>query len=554
MSQPSLSQPPSTQPNGSQLGARATGLTLAGLIVAVSMTTIDQTIVALSAPTIETDLGLGHDLMQWAVNVYLIATAAAFLLGGRLADVFGHKKMVQIGIAAFGLTSLLCGLAPTGAYAGAWLITTRALQGVAGAIMFPAAIGIVAQSFPREGRAKAMASFFAITGAMTAIGPIAGGFLTQWTWRSVFWVNVPLAIVASAIIAVSAAPSVRRNERIDLPGALTIAAGLGAIVFGLQQAGSWGWTSPYVLASLVAGVVLVIVFVLVERRTDEPLVKLELFRDRGFVIVTLATLFASMAFLSTFFFLSVYGQVSLELTAINTGLLFGKFFVGFVIAAQIGSRRFDQVGARSVLILGGLIGAAGFGWLAVSVTTIPANPGAVINPQTWPIMLAGAGVGFMISAASTDAVNRAIGASYGEVTAISQTMRNFGSALGLAVFSTLVTGVLIDKLTASFTALGAPADAAREVVGRISGAEVGHGTGSGSFDQLPTALQQQYLQAVHQGYADAVAWAFAGAAIAMLAVTLLGLCYPKGVISATFGDREDSGSAAAESGTATVAA
>lgn len=538
----------------SHSNTKATGLTLAGLIVAVSMTTIDQTIVALSAPTIETDLGLGHDVMQWAVNVYLIATAAAFLLGGRLADVFGHKKMVQVGIAGFGITSLLCGLAPTGAYAGAWLITARALQGVAGAIMFPAAIGIVVQTFPREGRARAMASFFAITGAMTAIGPIAGGFLTQWTWRSVFWVNVPLAIVASIIVAVSAAPSLRRDERIDLVGVLTIAAGLAAVVFGLQQAGSWGWTSPYVLASLVAGIGLIIAFVQVERRTPEPLVKLELFRDRGFVIVTLATLFASMAFLSTFFFLSVYGQVSLELTAINTGLLFAKFFVGFVIAAQIGSRRFDRVGARSVLILGGLIGAAGFGWLAVSVTTIPADPGAVLNPQTWPIMLAGAGVGFMISAASTDAVNRAIGASYGEVTAISQTMRNFGSALGLAVFSTLVTGVLTDKLISSFTALGASAADARGVVGRISGAEVGHGTGSAGFDQLPAAVQQQFLQAVHQGYADAVAWAFGGAAVAMLVVTLLGLCYPKGVVSATFADGEVAGSAVSGSGTTTVAA
>ena len=531
---------------------KASSLTLAGLIVAVSMTTIDQTIVALSAPTIEADLGLTHGAMQWAVNIYLIATAATFLLGGRLADVFGHKKMVQIGIAAFGVTSLLCGLAPAGAYAGAWLITTRALQGVAGAIMFPAAIGIVVASFPREGRAKAMATFFAITGAMTAIGPIAGGYLTQWTWRSVFWVNVPLAVVASIIVAISAAPSARRHERIDMPGVLTIAAGLAAVVFGLQQAGSWGWTSPYVIASLVVGIALVLVFVRIEQRTAQPLIRLAVFRDRGFVIVTLATLFASMAFLSTFFFLSVYGQVSLELSAIATGLLFAKFFIGFVIAAQVGSRRFDQVGARSVLVLGGLIGAAGFGWLAFSVTQLPADPGSFFNAQTWPIMLAGAGIGFMISAASTDAVNRAIGASYGEVTAISQTMRNFGAALGLAVFTTMVTGVLTDKITASFTALGATAADAQQVVARISGAQVGQGAGSGAFDRLPEAVQQQFLTAVHQGYADAVAWAFAGATAAMLVVTLLGLCYPKGVVSSGFADGEEVGSAPADSTTVTA--
>jgi EmrB/QacA subfamily drug resistance transporter len=529
---------------------KASSLTLAGLIVAVSMTTIDQTIVALSAPTIQADLGLTHNAMQWAVNVYLIATAATFLLGGRLADVFGHKRMVQIGIAGFGITSLLCGLAPTGEYAGAWLITARALQGMVGAIMFPAAIGIVVSTFPREGRAKAMASFFAITGAMTAIGPIAGGYLTKWTWRSVFFVNVPLAIAASIIVAIAAPRSSRRDERIDLLGALAIAAGIAAVVFGLQQAGSWGWSSPYVVGALVAGVTLAALFVLIESKSSEPLVKLAVFRDRGFVIVTLATLFASMAFLSTFFFLSVYGQVSLGLTAINTGLLFAKFFVGFVIAAQIGSRRFDQVGARSVLVLGGLIGAIGFGWLAVSVTEIPANPGALINPQTWPIMLAGAGVGFMISAASTDAVNRAIGASYGEVTAISQTMRNFGSALGLAVFGTLVTNALIRNLTASFASLGATSADVREVVTRMSGAHTGQPPAE--LAHYPAAVQEQFLHTVQLGYAHAVAWAFAGAAAAMLMVTVLGLLYPKGVVSANF---DEAGDAVADgSDPATVAA
>jgi EmrB/QacA subfamily drug resistance transporter len=521
-------------------------LTLVGLIVAVSMTTIDQTIVALSAPTIEARLGLSHDMMQWAVNVYLIAAAATFLLGGRLADVFGHKRMVQIGIAGFGVTSLLCGLAPAGPYAAAWLIAARALQGVAGAIMFPAAIGIVVSNFPRAGRAKAMATFFAITGAMTAIGPIAGGYLTQWTWRSVFFVNVPLAIVASIIVAISARPSERRHERIDAVGALTIAVGLGAVVFGLQQAGAWGWTSPYVIGSLLAGLALIAVFVLIESRTAQPLVRLAVFRDRGFVLATMSTLFASMAFLSTFFFLSVYGQVSLGLSASATGLLFGEFFVGFVIASQVGSRRFDQAGARSVLILGGLIGAAGFGWLAISVGSIPAHPGSLSSPLTAPIMLAGAGIGFMISAASTDAVNRSIGASYGEVTAISQTMRNFGSALGLAIFSTLVGNALLRNLTTAFAPYGASAEDVRNVLGQLTGAQ--SADHSGALATYPAAVQQQFLHLVAQSYANSTAWAFAGAAVAMLVVVALGLCYPKGVVSASFGDPAD-----AEAGRATDA-
>jgi hypothetical protein len=289
-----------------------------------------------------------------------------------------------------------------------------------------------------------------------------------------------------------------------------------------------------VIGSIVAGIAFVGLFVLVERRVTQPLVKLQVFGERGFSLSVLAMLFASIAFVSTFFFLSVYGQVSLQLSALDTGLLFLKFFIGFVIAAQVGSRRFDRIGPRSVYALGGLIGTAGFAWLASAVTQIPAQPDAFMNPQTWPIVLAGAGIGFMFSAASTDAVNRAIGASYGEVTAISQTMRNFGGALGLAVFTTVVTNALTGRLTDAFTALGAPAGTADSVVAQISGAA---GQASSGLSQLPPAVQEQFTTAVQQGYADSVSWAFVGCAIAMAVVVVIGLMYPKGQVSATFTDR-----------------
>lgn len=504
--------------------AASSRLALAGLILAVSMTTIDQTIVALSAPTIQQNLGLSHDGMQWAVNVYLLATAAFFLLGGRVADVVGHKRMALVGIAGFGVTSLLCGLAPTGDFAEAWLVGARALQGLSGAIMFPAAIGIVVEGFARESRGRAMAIFFAITGAMTALGPIAGGYLTQWTWRAIFWVNVPIAIAAFVIVAIAARPSARRRERIDWLGAAVVAAGMGLLVFGLQQASPWGWGSPAVLGSLAAGVALLVVFVVLQRRTAQPLVQLAAFRDRGFTLSTLATLFSSVAFIATFFFLSVYGQVSLGLSAGLTGLLFLKFFIGFVVASRIGSVRFDKHGARAVVLAGGLVGAAGFAWLASIAADLDFAADDFVNQQTWPIVIAGAGIGLMFSAVSTDAVNRAIGASYGEVTAISQTMKNFGGALGLAVFTTIVTSRLTDLLTASFEKIGGSAADAQSAVDRISGAS---GDG-GSLASLPTAVREQIMHAVAADYAGAVQWAFWGMAGAMLIVAVIGLFYPAG--------------------------
>ncbi|MFP3467098.1 MFS transporter [Leifsonia sp. SIMBA_070] len=503
---------------------KSSNLALTGLILAVSMTTIDQTIVALSAPSIQQNLGLTHDGMQWAVNVYLLTTAAFFLLGGRVADVVGHKRMALVGIAGFGITSLLCGLAPTGDLAEPWLVTARALQGVSGAIMFPAAIGIVVDGFARESRGRAMAIFFAITGAMTAIGPIAGGYLTQWTWRAIFWVNVPIAVAAFVIVLVAARPSARRDERIDWLGAAIVASGMGLVVFGLQQASPWGWADPAVIGSLVVGAALLVLFVLVQRRSGHPLIRIAAFRDRGFTLSTIATLFASIAFISTFFFLSVYGQVSLQLSAGETGLLFLKFFIGFVVASRLGSVRFDKSGARSVVLLGGIIGAAGFGWLASSMTDLSLNAHAFFNQQTWPIVVAGAGIGLMFSPVSTDAVNRAIGASYGEVSAISQTMKNFGGALGLAVFTTIVTSRLTDLLTDSFVKLGGSASDAQTAVDRISGAS---GDG-GSLSKLPAAIQEQILHAVRADYASAVQWAFWGMAAAMVVVAVVGVFYPAG--------------------------
>ena len=506
--------------------SKASTLTLVGLILAVSMTTIDQTIVALSAPTIQSELSLSHSGVQWAINVYLLTMAAVFLLGGRLADVWGHKKMVLVGISGFALFSLLCGLTPAGDFAEAWLVTARALQGASGALMFPAAIGIVVQTFPKEGRASAMATFFAITGAMTAVGPIAGGFLTEWTWRSIFWINIPIAIAAIIIVVISASRTPRKDERIDWTGALLVAIGMALIVFGLQQASVWGWSSVGVWGALVLGAVFLVLFGLFERRTAEPLVKLRVFKDRSFTVSTLAILASSFAFLAAFYFLSVYGQVSLKLSATATGLLFLKFFIGFVIAAQLGARVFDRGGARPVLALGGLAGAAGFAWLAAISTDLSIDGESFVNPQLWPLLVAGAGIGFMFSAASTDAVNRAIGASYGEVSAITQTMKNFGGSVGIAVLTTLVTTQLSTNLTTSITGLGGSATDAQGVVNAVTGAS-GDGNSS-SLGSLPAAVQQQVEAAVQADYANAVQWAFFGMAAAMVVVFLLSLVYPRG--------------------------
>src|SRR5580658_23463 len=184
-------------------GGRPRNLVLAAMIFAVAMTFIDQTIVSIAAPQIQRELGLSSTGVQWAINAYLLSLAALFAFGGRLADTVGHRKMVTLGVIVFAASSALCGLTPKGSLAEAWIVTFRVIQGAGGAIMFPAALAIVVQTFALRERGKALALFFGIAGGLTSIGPILGGFLTEWTWRAIFWVNIPVAIIALILIFIS---------------------------------------------------------------------------------------------------------------------------------------------------------------------------------------------------------------------------------------------------------------------------------------------------------------------------------------------------------------
>ena len=199
-------------------GGRAKHLVLVAMIFAVAMTFIDQTIVSIAAPTVQDQLGLTNTEIQWAINAYLLSLAALFAFGGRLADTVGHKKMVTLGVIIFAAASGMCGLTPDGSLAEAWIVTFRVIQGVGGAIMFPAALAIVVQTFPLHERGKALAIFFGVAGGLTSVGPILGGVLTEWTWRAIFWVNIPIAIIALFLIVVSDPQTDHKPARMDYRG------------------------------------------------------------------------------------------------------------------------------------------------------------------------------------------------------------------------------------------------------------------------------------------------------------------------------------------------
>jgi EmrB/QacA subfamily drug resistance transporter len=455
---------------GDTTGGRSRNLILAAMIFAVAMTFIDQTIVSIAAPEIRKELGLSSTGVQWAVNAYLLSLAALFAFGGRVADTVGHRKMVTLGVIVFAGSSALCGLTPKGSLAEAWIVTFRVIQGAGGAIMFPAALAIVVQTFALRERGKALAIFFGIAGGLTAIGPILGGYLTQWTWRAIFWVNIPVAIVALILIVLAKPATVHRPARMDYRGLVLIAAGVALSVFGFQQSVIWGWSDPATGACIAAGVALLVAFYFVEIRTSSPLIEVSIFRIRPFLVENLVLGIAMLVFIPVFFFASEYAQISLHKTPSQASLVLLYFFVGFVVAAQIGGRMLDRVGAKRPVVIGCVLGAVGF-WLWAKKVT-----GLDFSSQELDVILAGAGMGFMLGPASTDAVNRASRLSYGEATGITQTVRNYAASLGLAILGTIVVSQTRSRVTTSLLARGVPSAQAHAQASSIAQSQGGNGS------------------------------------------------------------------------------
>jgi EmrB/QacA subfamily drug resistance transporter len=446
-------------------------LVLAAMVFAVAMTFIDQTIVAIAIPKIQNELSLSATGTQWVINGYLLALSALFAFGGKLGDVRGRKRMVLVGVTGFAIASAACGLTPKGGVAEPWIIFFRVVQGATAALLFPAAVAIVVASFPLRERGKAMAIFFGISGGLTAIGPIAGGFLTEWTWRAIFWINIPVAIIAIVLTQISCPDDEPRPEKLDYRGTVLITGAMGLTVLGFEQSSVWGWSSPATWVCIIVGLLLMVVFARYELSIKKPLLRLQIFLDRGFATDTVVLGLMSIVFVPFFFFGSVYAQVALGKNSSQAGEYILWFFVGFVIMAQVGGRMLDRRGARPAVVIGGALGAVGFFLLAGKLTDLS------LGAQSLYIAIAGGGLGLMLGPASTDAVNRAPSRSYSEVTGITQTARNFGASLGLAVLGAILISRNDTNVTAALTKHGVPTSVAHGIAASFSGSGAASGSG-----------------------------------------------------------------------------
>jgi EmrB/QacA subfamily drug resistance transporter len=326
--------------------------------LAVFMTAVDNTVVNVALPSIQRDLGLGQSALEWIVNGYILAFAGLLLTGGKLGDLYGRKRVFLLGVAVFTGASLLGGFADTETL----LIGARVLQGVGAALATPATLAIISAAFPEQERGKAIGIWAAVGALGFAVGPVTGGALAQhlhWSW--IFWINVPVGLLALLVgrrtIVESRDDSVGR--RIDLPGVATSGAGLLALTYALIEANRYGWSSPTILGLFAAAALAFTVFVRHELRTEEPMLDLSLFRSRIFTGGNTILVLNGFGLFGIFFFLSLYLQGIVGLSAVQGGLAFMPLAAVLIVAAPLSAKLAERFGAARVVASGMLLFGVG---------------------------------------------------------------------------------------------------------------------------------------------------------------------------------------------------
>ena len=427
---------------------------LALVCVAQFMVVLDVSIVNVALPSIGTDLHYSATGLQWVVNAYVLTFAGFLLLGGRAADLYGRRRIFIAGLALFSLASLAGGLAQTSAE----LAAARAAQGLGGAVLSPATLTIIMTTFT-EGRSRhrALGLWSAVAGAGGASGAILGGILTSGlSWRWVFFVNVPIGAVA-IVAAYSLLTETRRldGERsLDVAGAVTATAGLGALVYGIVGTDTHGWGSPRTVVPLVISGVLLAAFIFIQARVAKaPLMPLSLFSSRSLSVANVVMVLLGVVFFSMWYFLTLYLQEVHHYSPIKAGLLFFPMGVTIMIGAQIAGRIITELGPRLVLGIGLTLSAAGFLWLgqldASSSYAGGVLPGALLTTL-------GAGLCFTpLAAAATSGVPPHMA---GLASGVLNTSRQVGGSIGLAALATLATALTKDMLTTGHAAPNALTD------------------------------------------------------------------------------------------------
>jgi EmrB/QacA subfamily drug resistance transporter len=411
---------------------------------------LDNTIVNLALPAIRRDLGSSLSGLQWVIDAYTLVLASLLMLGGSIGDRIGRRRTFQTGLVLFGAGSLLCSIAPT----TGWLIAFRALQAVGGSMLNPVAMSIITNVFTeRAERAKAIGVWGSVIGLSMALGPLLGGLLVDTVgWRSVFWLNVPVA-VAVVVLTARFVPESRapRARRFDAAGQVLMIVLLAGVTFGIIEGPGLGWGSPLIVGSFAAAAAALVVLLVVESRRADPLLDPRFFASIPFSAATLIAVAAFAAFAGFLFLNALYLQDVRGYSPLHAGLLTLPMAAMTAVLPPISGRMVARHGARLPLAIGGLGIATGGGLLLALDVDTP----LVLIVVAYVVF----GIGFgMVNAPITNtAVSGMPLAQAGVAAGVASTSRQVGSALGVAVLGSLVTAQLGTSMTAGFAAAARPA-------------------------------------------------------------------------------------------------
>jgi EmrB/QacA subfamily drug resistance transporter len=429
------------------------GWALVLISIAQLMVVLDGTIVNIALPFIQSDLNISDANLTWVVTGYALAFGSLLLLGGRLGDLYGRRRVFMIGLVIFGVASLLGGLATNEGL----LLAARGLQGLGAALASPAALALITTTFPAgPARNRAFAVYAAMSGVGAAVGLLLGGWLTGTHldigslsidgWRLTLLINTPIGIVTALLAPRFLAESEGHPGELDLPGAVTGTLGLLGLVYGFSRAGGEGWSDPITVASLVAGVVILVAFLFIEGRVEHPLLPSRVFLNRTRAASFGAMFLAPAAMFAMFFYLSQYIQNVMGYSPLEAGVAFLPFCFGLVAAAGISSSLIARIDPRYLAGIGTLLAAAGL----YGFSRLPYDVTAPVEGHYWSdlfpfIVIMAFGMGMTFVPLTLTAVHHLRDEDTGIGSGVLNTMQQVGGALGLALLSTLAVQTITDR-------------------------------------------------------------------------------------------------------------
>jgi len=484
---------------------RRAWLSLLAVVLGILVVQLDGTVVAIANPAIAADLGADLAGIQWVTTAYLLVLAGLLIPAGNVADRIGRKKAFLIGIGGFSLASLLCGLAPNVEL----LIGARVLQAVFGALLGPAALAVVRAAFPPEKLPAAFGVFGSASAVALGGGPLLGGVLVEVaSWHWAFFVNLPFGIIAIAVgLAVLDESGERTRSPLDLPGAVTLTLALIAIVWGVThtQPVFVSWNG---LGALVLGLVLLAVFVVIERRSPHPMVPLELFANRTFAVGSVLTAVTMVAFFAVLFYLTFFLQNTQGRTEIATALALLPLTLTFLVSSPAAGALSARIGVRPTLVLGAV-------FIAGSLTLLlflGVDSGiGILLPA---LVLAGFGIGFLMMPAAALVVGSAPVEQAGVVSGIQQSLQQLGSTLGVAAFGSVLAATTTARLATASTDPAVAAALADPVVQQ--GVQLGFGPASAAG--VPQQVVAEVTRIAHETFVSGIHTVFGvGIAVAIVA-------------------------------------